>query len=120
MRYAEYDRKICNDEDVLRYKNLFEKDIADKQNELQEFIKRGNERVKWIKESEENKEFSILGGLRKNGRNKEILLIIRYKDGTQRDERYLYGKIGDAKNKISELKEKYSGVDWSKFEEEIS
>lgn len=84
-----------------------------------DFIDRANERIKWIKECEENKRYSILGRLYKDGRNKGIMLIIKFEDGTQRDERYTYTKITDARIKLEELKEKYSGVDWSKFEEEI-
>ena len=119
MRYTDYDKKVCSDEDILKYKYLFEKDIADKQRELVEFIDRANKRVRLIKEWEESKKYSVLGHLSKNGRDKEIMLIIRYNDGTQRDERYSFNKIGDARVKLDELKEKYSGVDWSKFEGEL-
>jgi hypothetical protein len=119
MKYADYDKKIINEEDILKYKYLFEEEIEDKKRELAEFIDRANERVKLIKEWEENKKFSILGHLGKNGRDKEIMLIIRYNDGTQRDERYTFNKISDARVRLAELKEKYTGVDWSKFEEEI-
>lgn len=119
MKYADYDRSVCSIEDLNKYKNLFEKDIADKHKELDEFIERANERVKWIKECEENKRYSILGHISKNGRDKEIMFIIRYEDGTQRTERYSYSKIGEVRTKLTELKEKYSGVDWSRFEEEF-
>jgi hypothetical protein len=119
MRYSDYDKSIYTSEDIIKYKRLFEKDIADKQKELSEFVDRANERIKWIEECEINNDYSILGRLYKDGRNKNVLLIIRYKDGTQRDERYSFNKIAEAKKKLSELQEKHSNVDWSKFELDI-
>jgi hypothetical protein len=119
LRYADYDKRIYSENDIMRYKAIFEKDILDKATELSEFIKRANERVKLIKEWECNKKYSVLGHLNKNGREKEIMLIIRYEDGTQREERYSFNKIRDVRLKLVELKETYTGVDWSKFEEEI-
>lgn len=119
MKYKEYDREIFDENDILKHKNMFEKDIADKQKELSEFIKRANARIKWVKECEENKMYSVLGRIGKEGRDKYIILIIRYEDGTQRNERYKSNKIADMRVKLDELKEKYSGVDWSKFEEGV-
>lgn len=119
MRYADYDKKISSEKSILIYKQMFEKEIAAKQKELNEFLDRANKRVQWLAECEENKNYSVLGRLDKDGRNKYILLIIRYEDGSQRDERYSYSKILEAKAKLLELREKYSGVDWSNFEVEI-
>lgn len=119
MRYADYEKMIMNENDLIRYKRQFEKEIADKQKELSEFIDRAHKRLKQLKEYEENKQFVIVGGLRRKGRGKEILLIVRYPDGTQRDERYSFDKIAELREKLGELKEKYSGVDWSQFSEEI-
>lgn len=119
MRYADYDKIVMTEEDLIRYKRQFEKDIADKQKELSEFVDRAHKRLKQLREYEENKQFVIVGGLRRKGREKEILLIIRYPDGTQRDERYSFDKIAELRTKLEELKEKYSGVDWSGFDEEI-
>lgn len=119
MRYADYDRSIKSVADLEHYKSVFEKDIANKQKELEEFISRANERIKWIEECESNKDYSVLGRAFKDGRNKLIILIIRYPDGSQRDERYTFVKISDLREKMEELKNKYFGVDWSKFEYEI-
>jgi hypothetical protein len=119
MRYADYDKCVFNNGDLIRCKRILEEDIASKQKELEEFIKRANERIEYIKSSEENKNYRILGGLRKQGKDKTIMLIKRYDDGTQRDERYTYNKIADVRIKLAELKEKYSGVDWSDFTEEM-
>lgn len=55
----------------------------------------------------------------KDGKNKLILLIIRYPDGTQRDERYSFSKISEMRSKWEELKETHAEVDWSKFCEDI-
>lgn len=38
---------------------------------------------------------------------------------SDRDERYSFSLISDMRKKLSELREKYSGVDWSGFTEEI-
>lgn len=119
-RYNEYDRMIHNEKDIQKYKNMFERELEDKRKELSEFIERAEKRVIWLNECEENKQYCIIGGLHKKGKNKDILLIIRYPDGTQRDERYSYPKISDLRNKLVELKYKYTGVDWSNFDEEIS
>jgi hypothetical protein len=119
MRYADYDRMVYSEEDILKYKNLFEKEIVDKQKELSEFLNRANERVKCIKEWEENKRYKILGSTYRTGKEKRILLIIRYEDGTQKDERYKFDRIGDLRSKLLQLKEIHSGVDWNMFREEI-
>jgi len=119
MRYSDYDKTIYNEEDILNYKRIFEKDIAEKQKELSEFLDRANNRLEWINSCEKDKKYMILGRTCKNGRNKDILLIIRYEDGTQRCERYSYTKISDMKNKLEELKIKHVGVDWSQFVNEI-
>lgn len=119
MRYADYDRKVMTEQDLEKYRQYFEKDISDKQKELREFIDRANARLKIIKEYDKNKQFVILGSTHKDGRKKEIMLIIRYPEGTQRDERYSFDKIAELRIKLEELKEKYSGVNWSGFDEEI-
>jgi hypothetical protein len=119
MKYADYDKMVYNENDMVRYKALFEKDILDKATELSKFLDRANERIKWIKECEANKKYSILGSTQKSGKDKSILLIIRYEDGSQRDERYNYSKITELREKLTELREKHNGVDWSKFREEI-
>ena len=119
MRYADYDKMIMTESDLIRYKRQFEKDIAEKQKELIDFVDRAHIRLEKLKEYDESKQFVILGRTYKNGRKKEILLIIRYPDGTQRDERYSFDKIAELRIKLEELKEKYSGVDWSGFDEEI-
>ncbi len=120
MRYSDYDKKVFSVKNLIEYKKHFEKDIAEKQKELEEFIDRGVKRINTIKEYESNKEYCILGSTHKlDGKKKEILLILRYPDNTQQDERYVFDKIADMRNKLSELKAKYSGVDWSQFQEEI-
>ncbi len=119
MRYADYDNKIFTDSDLEKYKRFFEKGIEEKKKELENFVEGAKKRIEWIKECENNKNYSILGRTFKDGRNKEILLIIRYPDGTQRDERYSFSKISEMRDKLSELEGVYSGVDWSKFEHEI-
>lgn len=119
MKYSDYDKRISSEADLEKYKKYFEKDIADKQKELEDFIVRANNRIKWLEECEKNKNYSILGRTYKEGKKKAILLIVRYPDGSQRDEKYLFSKIKELRDKMSELQEKYSGVDWSKFEYEI-
>ena len=119
MRYADYDNKVLTETDLERYKILFERDIEEKKNELDAFIDRATKRIEWVKECEANKNFCILGRAFKSGKKKEIMLIVRYPDGTQRDERYSFDKISEMRDKLSELEDKYTGVDWSKFEHEI-
>ena len=119
MRYVDYDKRVLTNSDLERYKRIFEKDIENKKKELEDFVERAKKRIEWIKECENNKNYSILGRTFKQGRNKEIMLIIRYPDGTQRDERYSFSKISEMRNKLIELEGVYSGVDWSKFEHEI-
>lgn len=119
MRYADYDTSVSTIADLEKYRKIFEKDIENKQKELSEFVERANKRIKWVEECETNKNYCILGGTIKEGRNKTILLILRYPDGTQRDERYSFNKISEMREKLQELKTDYSGVDWTKFTEEI-
>ena len=102
MRYAEYDSKVSTETDLERYKIIFERDIENKKNELDAFINRANQRIEWVKECENNKNYCIIGHTFKSGRKKEILLIVRYPDGTQRDERYTFDKISEMRDKLSE------------------
>ena len=117
MRFSDYDNKFCDEEGLSEYRKCFEEHIRRKQKELDEFLVRGNERIEKIKEWESLKNYKILGRLFKVGRNKKIILIIRYSDGTQKDERYTFSKISEARNKLEELRKYHSGVDWSEFEE---
>lgn len=119
MKYADYDTQVFKMADLEKYKKYFEEDIKKKQKELSDFVERANKRLEWIAECESNKKYSILGGTMKDGKNKLIMLIIRYSDDTQRDERYLFSKISEMRNKLQELKELHSGADWTKFHEEI-
>lgn len=119
MRFADYDNKFCDEEGLAKYRKYFEEHIKQKQKELDEFLVRGNERIDKVKEWENSKNYKILGRIFKSGRNKEIILIIRYPDGTQKDKRFSFSKISDARKKLEELREIHSGVDWSAFEEEI-
>lgn len=119
MRFADYDNKFCDEAGFMKYKEYFEKYIEEKKKELEQFLLRGNERIEKIKEWEAAKNYKILGRLFKDGRNKEIMLIIRYPDGTQKDKRYIFSKASEARDKLEELRKFHSGVDWSLFEEEI-
>ena len=119
MRYAEYDDRIYTIDDLEKYKRYFENDIQNKQKELKEFIGRANKRIDTVKQWEAEKQYKILGSLSKTGRRKDILFIVRYKDGTQREERYSFDKVSEARTKLKELTVKYDGVDWSDFREEI-
>lgn len=119
MRYADYDTYVSTVTDLEKYKKIFEKNIEDKKKELSDFVDRANKRIRWVEECEANKNYCILGGTMKDGRNKSILLIVRYPDGTQRDERYSFNKISEMREKLQELKTVYNGVDWTKFTEEL-
>ncbi|WP_313584607.1 hypothetical protein [Lacrimispora sp.] len=118
MRYSDYDKSIYYENDVIEHRRLFEKDIADRQKELSEFLDRANTRVEWIYNCEQEKRYSVSGRTYKDGKNKNILLLIRYEDGSVRQERYSYGKISEMKNELKKLKAKYD-VDWSNFTNEI-
>lgn len=119
MRYSDYDTKVFTTSDLEKYIKIFEKDIINRQKQLLDYKDRANNRIRWIEECEVSKNYCILGGTMKNGRNKSILLIIRYPDGTQRDIRYSFNKVSEMRKKLQELKTVYSGVDWTKFTEEI-
>lgn len=115
MKYSDYDKRVMTNDDLRKLKLLFEQDIINKQSELEAFIDRAEKRIAWINQCEIEKKYTVLGNCYKEGRNKNILLIIRYEDGSQRDERYFFTKISDVREKVKELKSKYSGVDWSDF-----
>ena len=119
INYALYDTQINTVDDLKKYKTLFENDLEEQKRKIDEFVERANKRIEWVKECENNKNFRILGNTFRNGKNKEILLIIRYPDGSQRDERYSFSKITELRSKMSELQEKYSGVSWDEFIYEI-
>lgn len=119
MRFADYDKMVSTQSELQKYKTYFEEYISRKQKELEEFLERGNKRLKNIEQWEKEKAYKILGSLHKDGKKKEVMLIIRYPDGTQKVERYKFDKISDARAKLKELREIRSGVDWSAFEEEI-
>lgn len=119
MNYEQYDRYVYTKNDLEKYLEKFNQDIEQQKLEIIEFEKRAKERIALIDNWEQQKNFIILGRTYKDGKKKGILLIKRYPDQSQRDERYEFNKIADMRKKMIELKEKYSGVDWSKFKKEI-
>lgn len=119
MNYKQYDKYVYTKNDLEKYLERFNKDIEQQKQEIIEFEKRAKERIALINNWEQQKNFIILGRTYKDGKKKGILLIRRYPDQSQRDERYEFDKIVDMRKKMLELEEKYSGVDWSKFESEI-
>lgn len=123
MTYANYDSMIMSEDDIEKYKQLFEADIEEtikrKRKELADFIERAEKRVSYINEHMLNKDYRILGRTYKEGNKKCILFIIQFPSGLQISERYESNYVSDIRKKLSELKQKYCDVDWSRFEEEI-
>lgn len=121
MRY-EYQkllRRIFSEEDKAKIISKLHDEIEEMKREIESVSTAADERIEYVQHSLKDKKYSILGRTFKNGKKKEILLIIRLEDGTQFDERYVFDKIVDMRNKLSELKEKHSDVSWDNFEEEI-
>lgn len=119
MNYKQYDRYVYTKKDLDKYLEIFNKDIEQQKREIIEFEKRAKDRIALIDNWEQQKNFIILGRTYKSGKKKGILLIKRYPDQSQRDEIYEFDKVADMRKKILELEDKYSGVDWSKFERDI-
>lgn len=117
--YEKYIRRVFTESDIDMYVNTFKKEIEKMLKDIDEFRETSKERVSYIKELEDNKQFNILGSTYREGKKKCILLIIRYPDGTQRDERYSFDKISDMRKKLGELKEHYDCENWDGFREEI-
>ena len=105
--------------DIDKFKQNFDNEIQTRLKQIDDFVAQAEQRIKIVEEYEQNKQFCILGSTYKEGRTKNILLIIRYEDFTQRDERYSFNTIKEMRTKLAELKEKYNWVDWSGFNEEI-
>ena len=118
MNYKQYDRYVFTQKNLDRYLEEFNKDIDEQKQQILEFEKRAKERITLVNNWEQQKNFIILGRTYKNGKKKVILLIKRYPDQSQRDERYEFDKVADMRKKMLELEEKYSCADWSKFEKE--
>ena len=119
MNYEQYDRYVYTKSDLDKYLEKFNQDIEQQKQEIIEFEKRAKERIALIDNWEQQKNFIILGRTYKHGKKKGILLIKRYPDQSQRDERYEFDKIAGMRKKMLELEDKYSCVDWSKFIKEI-
>ena len=118
--FLQYVTSVTDIQDLHRLKEKFNEEIKNQQDQINEFVIKSKERIALLEQYEKDNQFFVLGHTTKSGRKKEILLIIRYPDGTQREERYSFDSIKDMKLKLSELKNKYNKVDWSKFEEEIN
>lgn len=119
MNYKQYDKYVYTKNDLEKYLEKFNQDIEQQKLEIIEFEKRAKERIALINNWEQQKNFIILGRTYKRGKKKCILLIKRYPDQSQRDERYEFDKVADMRKKMLELEDKYSGVDWSKFERDV-
>lgn len=119
MNYKQYDKYVYTKNDLEKYLERFNKDIEQQKQEIIEFEKRAKERIALINNWEQQKNFTILGRTYKNGKKKGILLIKRYPDQSQRDEKYEFDKVADMRKKMLELEDKYSGVDGSKFERDV-
>lgn len=119
MNYKSYESCVFTQKDLDCFVKKFYKDIEEQKQQILEFEKRAKERIILINNWEQQKNFIILGRTYKKGKKKGILLIKRYPDQSQRDERYEFDKNTDMRKKLLELEEKYSGVDWSKFERDV-
>lgn len=119
MNYEQYDRYVYTKNDLEKYLEKFNQDIEQQKLEIIEFEKRAKERIALIDNWEQQKNFIILGRTYKDGKKKGILLIKRYPDQSQRDGRYEFDKVADMRKKMLKLEDKYSGVDWSKFERDV-
>lgn len=116
MNYSYYDNRIYKEEDLRK----MVAELSKRHNAaIEAFITRGKERIRRIKEYEENKDYKILGSTYRDKQKKCILLIVRYPDGSQRDERYEFSKIAEMRKALAVLREKYKEVDWSQFHEDI-
>ena len=114
-----YDRYVYTKNDLEKCLEKFNQDIEQQKLEIIEFEKRAKERIALIDNWEQQKNFIILGRTYKDGKKKGIILIKRYPDQSQRDERYEFDKVADMRKKMLKLEDKYSGVDWSKFERDV-
>lgn len=119
MNYKSYESCVFTQKDLDCFVKKFYKDIEEQKQQILEFEKRAKDRIALIDNWEQQKNFIILGRTYKCGKKKGILLIKRYPDQSQRDERYEFDKVADMRKKMLELEDKYSGADWSKFKREI-
>lgn len=121
MRYETLEKVKCifSEEDKDRIIRSLYNEIEIIKREIKEVEEKAKKRLEDVDDFLKNNKFRILGRTCKNGKEKEILLILRFCDGTQIDYRYKFLKIADMRNKLQELKEKYSDVSWEDFEEEI-
>lgn len=117
--YNEYDKYVFTLHDLSVYKKQFYEEIEMQKKEILKFEKRAKERIILVDSWERQKNFVILGSTYKDGRKKCIMLIKRYPDQSQRDERYEFDKIADMRKQMAYLEEEYSGADWSRFKKEI-
>lgn len=117
--YLEHLKDVFCETDINKFKQKFDNEIQTLLKQIDDFVAQAEQRVKLVEEYEQNKRFCILGSTYKEGRTKNILLIVRYEDFTQRDERYSFNTIKEMRLKLAELKNKYNWVDWSGFNEEI-
>lgn len=119
MRFLNYLNDVHTQSEYEKIIEKFNLEIEKQKSDLEIFSKKALARIDKLKSCGKNLEYVVLGGTRKSGNKKEILLIIRYPDGTQRYEGYLFNKIQDMRTKLEELKKKYPCKDWSNFRIEI-
>ena len=119
MNYKSYESCVFTQKDLDYFVKKFYEDIEKQKQQILEFEKCARDRIALIDNWEKHKRFIILGNTYKNGKKKCILLIKRYPDQSQRDERSEFDKVADMRKKMLELEDKYSGADWSKFEREV-
>lgn len=117
--YLNYLKDVFCEADINKFKQKFDDEIQTLLKQTDDFVAQAEQRVKLVEEYEQNKRFCILGATYREGRTKNILLIVRYEDSTQRDERYSFNTIKEMRLKLAELKNKYNWVDWSGFNERI-
>lgn len=96
-------RSIFSEEDKDYLISRLQQEIDKIKAEIVEVEKAAETRIEYVNDCLQNKKFSIIGSTYKNGKNKEILLIIKLEDNTQFDERYSLKKIVDMREKLTEL-----------------
>lgn len=116
----EYDiKKVFSAESLNRMSAIYDKEIARITENKKQLIQLANDRIRQINTWEASGNYKILGSTYKNGKQKCIILIIRYPDETQRDLRFHFNKIADMRTMLNGLREKYSSGDWTSFSEDI-
>ena len=109
-------KRIFDEEDAAQIIKEYKQEVEKIESYIKLLQEESKQRILTVNRYMDNSDYQVLGRVLKHGKEKFILLTLRFPDGTQRDYRFYFNTIKEVRIKLSKLKNTLKG-DWSQFED---